>query len=92
MVALDARSAVCHHQRHSPRLLRRPVEAAPNTGWWRDVDGVFGTHRMGFNDLGFTASTRGVGVHGLPGPPAEETTQLLMTHDAGASWQVVPIG
>ncbi len=46
----------------------------------------------GFNDLGFTTSTQGVVVHGLPGPPAQEGTQLLMTHDAGASWQAVPIG
>ena len=47
---------------------------------------------MGFNDLGFTTSTQGVVIHGIPGPPGNEVTQLLMTHDAGASWQVVPIG
>ncbi len=45
----------------------------------------------GFNDLGFTTTTQGVVVHGLPGP-GQETAQLLMTHDAGATWQVVPIG
>jgi IS30 family transposase len=28
--ALDEHSAACHHLRHSPRLLRRPVEAAPD--------------------------------------------------------------
>jgi photosystem II stability/assembly factor-like uncharacterized protein len=47
---------------------------------------------MGFNDLGFTTSTQGVAIHGIPGPPGNEITQLLMTHDAGASWQIVPIG
>lgn len=28
--------------------------------------------RMGFNDLGFTTSTQGVVIHGIPGPPGNE--------------------
>jgi len=47
---------------------------------------------IGFNDLGLTTSTLGTVVHGIPGPPANYQSQLLMTHDAGASWQPVPIG
>jgi len=47
---------------------------------------------IGFNDLGFTTTMQGVVVHGVPGTRAQETTQLLMTHDAGATWQVIPIG
>ncbi|HMK62558.1 MAG TPA: hypothetical protein VK386_02970, partial [Acidimicrobiales bacterium] len=47
---------------------------------------------IGFNDLGFTTSTQGVVIHGVPGPPANVVSQLLMTTDGGASWSVVPIG
>lgn len=47
---------------------------------------------MGSNDLRLTASTQGVVIHRIPGPPGNEAIRLLMTHDAGASWQVVPIG
>jgi photosystem II stability/assembly factor-like uncharacterized protein len=58
---------------------------------WSTV-GNYADGGIGFNDLGFTTSTQGVVVHGMPGTLSQETTQLLMTHDAGASWQVVPIG
>jgi photosystem II stability/assembly factor-like uncharacterized protein len=46
---------------------------------------------MGFNDLGFTTASQGVAVHGFPGTIAGESSQLLMTHDGGAIWQVVEI-
>ena len=47
---------------------------------------------IGFNDLGFITNAQGTVVHGMPGPPANYKSQLLMTRDAGASWQVVLIG
>ena len=48
---------------------------------------------FGFNDLGFTTDTQGVVVHGRPAlAGATSGPQLLMTHDAGVTWQVVPIG
>lgn len=47
---------------------------------------------IGFSDLGLTTSTQGIVIHGWPGPPANFASQLLITHDAGESWQVVPIG
>jgi len=53
---------------------------------------TFGDGGIGFNDLGFTTSTQGVVVHGVPGPPTGFASQLLMTRDAGATWQVVPVG
>jgi len=31
-------------------------------------------------------------IHGVPGPPTNVASQLLMTTDGGASWSVVPIG
>ncbi|HTT86593.1 MAG TPA: hypothetical protein VMF60_04440, partial [Acidimicrobiales bacterium] len=46
---------------------------------------------IGFNDLGFTTSTQGVVIHGVPGPPANYASQLLVTHDSGASWSAVAI-
>lgn len=46
---------------------------------------------VGFNDLGFTTATQGVVIHGLPGPPGNFSSQLLMTFDGGSSWNVVPI-
>jgi hypothetical protein len=53
----------------------------------------YGDGGFGFYDLGFTTDTQGVVVHGLPIPAeAPNTPSLLMTHDGGASWQVVPIG
>ena len=47
---------------------------------------------IGFDDLGFSTSTQGTVVHGIPGPPDNYESQLLMTSDAGASWHLVPIG
>jgi hypothetical protein len=44
----------------------------------------------GFNDLGFTTDTQGVVIHGLPGLGG--VNQMLMTHDAGATWQAVSFG
>ena len=49
----------------------------------------------GFVDLGFTTSRQGVVIHGRPVSAGESDNQpnradeLLMTHDAGASWQHV---
>jgi len=51
----------------------------------------FADGSMGFNDLGFTTATQGAAVHGLPGPPADFASQLLMTTDGGATWTVMPI-
>ncbi len=66
---------------------------------YRSIDGgvtwstmTFNDGGIGFNDLGFTTSTQGVVIHGLPGPPANYTSQLLMTYDGGATWHAVPIG
>ncbi len=67
---------------------------------YRSVDGgrtwstvaTYNDGGMGFNDLGFTTATQGVVIHGVPGPPGNEVSQLVMTHDAGATWRVVPIG
>ena len=76
------------------------VSAVSGASWlYRSADGghtwstvqTFGDGGMGFTDLGFTTSTQGVVIHGILGPPAGEVTQLLMTHDAGASWHVVTI-
>jgi hypothetical protein len=47
---------------------------------------------IGFADLGFATPTVGAVVHGVPGPPTNVTSQLLMTVDAGTSWHAVPIG
>jgi len=65
---------------------------------YRSTDGgttwstlTFNDGGIGFNDLGFTTSTQGVVIHGQPGPPADYQSQLLMTHDGGATWQAVPI-
>ena len=77
------------------------VSAASGASFlYRSLDGghtwstvaTYGDGGMGFNDLGFTTSTQGVVIHGVPGPPANEASELLMTHDAGASWKAVPIG
>jgi hypothetical protein len=53
---------------------------------WATV-GSFDDGGIGFNDLGFTSDTQGVVIHGLPEEGGID--QLLMTHDAGAAWQVV---
>jgi hypothetical protein len=77
------------------------VSAASGASWlYRSTDGgatwttavTFGDGGMGFNDLGFTTSTQGVVIHGVPGPPSNVVSQLLMTTDGGASWSPVPIG
>ncbi len=51
----------------------------------------------GFRDLGFTTSTQGVVISGKPSAGSTTATdaavtgsQLLMTHDAGATWTPVP--
>ncbi|HMK62438.1 MAG TPA: hypothetical protein VK386_02370, partial [Acidimicrobiales bacterium] len=46
---------------------------------------------IGFGDVGFTTSTQGVAIHGLPGPPLDYSSRLLMTEDGGAIWSVEPI-
>lgn len=76
------------------------VSAASGASWlylssdggssWTTAE-TFDDGGIGFNDLGFTTSTQGVVIHGVPGPPADETSQLLMTTNGGISWQVVPI-
>jgi hypothetical protein len=58
---------------------------------WSTVE-TYDDGGIGFNDLGFVTSTQGTVVHGAPGPPTNYDSQLLMTRDAGASWQPVPIG
>ena len=51
----------------------------------------------GFVDLGFTTPTQGVVIHGKPVAAGESDNQpnradeLLMTHDAGASWQHIDL-
>lgn len=76
------------------------VAAASGASWlYRSTDGgaswstaaTYDDGGLGFNDLGFTTSEQGVVVHGVPGPPGNFSTQLLMTRDGGASWSVVPI-
>ncbi|MGH8889655.1 MAG: hypothetical protein ACRDV3_07820 [Acidothermaceae bacterium] len=44
---------------------------------------------VGYFDLGFTTATQGVVVYGQPGSGA--TPQLLMTHDAGATWAPIAV-
>jgi hypothetical protein len=77
------------------------VSAASGASWlYRSTDGgatwttaeTFDDGGIGFNDLGFTTSTQGVVIHGVPGPPTNVASQLLMTTDGGASWSAVPIG
>jgi hypothetical protein len=57
---------------------------------WTTVD-TYSDGGAGFNDLGFTTGTQGVVIHGLPGPPADLASQLLMTTDGGSTWAVRPI-
>ncbi len=77
------------------------VATASGASWlFRSTDGghtwstavTYSDGGIGFNDLGFTTNTQGTVLHGIPGPPANYQSQLLMTHDAGASWQPVRIG
>ncbi|HLX89228.1 MAG TPA: hypothetical protein VKR22_12330 [Acidimicrobiales bacterium] len=78
------------------------VVSAVSAGSWlyRSTDGGrtwvtaadFHDGGTGFSDLGFTTATQGVVIHGFAGPPANPPTQLLITHDGGATWKVVPIG
>ena len=65
---------------------------------YRSADGgsswtatTFSDGGIGFEDLGFTTATQGIVIHGQPGPPTNYASQLLMTRDAGATWQPVPI-
>ena len=44
---------------------------------------------VGYFDVGFTTATQGVAVYGQAGRPGTPAAQLLMTHDAGATWSVV---
>lgn len=46
---------------------------------------------IGFNDLGFTTDTQGIVIHGRPSPPPG-TDQLLITHNAGTTWQALSFG
>ncbi len=64
-------------------------------GSWDTVDDL-ADGGAGFRDLGFTTATQGVVVSGEPttGTPsstdaAATGSQLLMTHDAGATWTPV---
>ena len=41
---------------------------------------------VGYFDVGFTTATQGVAVYGSP---AQDSSTLLMTHDAGATWKSV---
>jgi len=77
------------------------VSAASGASWlYRSTDGgatwttaeTFNDGGIGFNDLGITTARQGVVIHGVPGPPTNVASQLLMTTDGGASWSVVPIG
>ncbi|HUC05819.1 MAG TPA: sialidase family protein [Acidimicrobiales bacterium] len=76
------------------------VSAASGASWlYRSTDGgaTWSTVEtendggIGFNDLGFTTATQGVVIHGVPGPPANATSELLMTTDGGATWTATPI-
>ena len=76
------------------------VTAASGASWlYRSTDGgahwttvaTFDDGGIGFNDLGFTTATQGVVVHGSPGPPADFSSQLLMTRDGGATWSPLSI-
>jgi hypothetical protein len=68
-------------------LLYRSTDAGAT---WTTAE-TYGDGGIGFNDLGFTTATQGVAIHGLPGPPADVASQLLMTTDGGATWTVLPI-
>lgn len=47
----------------------------------------------GWNDVGFTTARQGVVIHGRPGEAnVPGGIGLLMTRDAGITWQPVPIG
>ena len=61
-------------------------------GAWATVK-FYGDGGAGWDDLGFTNALQGVVIHGRPGETGPGAgSQLLMTHDAGGSWEVVPIG
>jgi hypothetical protein len=47
---------------------------------------------IGFRDLGFTTNTQGVVIHGKPELGSAGVDQLLMTRNAGASWQAISFG
>lgn len=77
------------------------IATASGASWiYRSADGgstwatteTFDDGGMGWGDIGFVTSDDGFAVHGVPGPPAGETTGLLLTTDAGAIWHQVPIG
>jgi hypothetical protein len=44
---------------------------------------------VGYFDVGFTTATQGVAIYGRASMPDAPTPELLMSHDAGATWSVV---
>lgn len=60
------------------------VYRSSNAGASWQVPLQHGDGGIGYFDLGFTTATQGVAVYGQPGSGAP--SQLLMTHDAGATW------
>jgi hypothetical protein len=59
---------------------------------WKTVES-YGDGGAGWNDIGFTTAVQGVVIHGRPGETdVVGGINLLMTHDAGTTWRVVPIG
>lgn len=73
------------------------VGAASGASWlYRSVDAgrswttveTYLDGGLGFSYVGFVTDTEGLAIHGRPGAPLD---QLLMTHDAGATWQPVSI-
>jgi hypothetical protein len=67
-------------------LLYRSVDGGRRWGTTR----VFEDGGAGFNDLGFTTDLQGIVIRGFPGRPGPH--QLLITHNAGATWRQVSLG
>jgi hypothetical protein len=66
---------------------------------WLDVSGDGGTTwstaltiqdgGVGWSDFGFTTPTQGVAIEGYPGNPANGTSTMYMTWDAGQTWHQI---